>query len=352
MPQVVAVILTYNRKELLQRTLNAVYAQTRPCDRVIVVDNASHDGTRQFLLAADYPNLEVYVLSENIGASGGFNTGFRLAYQSGADFIWMMDDDIIAEPDALQHLLAADELLERQGTEHAFLISTAYTENGFITNTPGLSSLPNQIGYRNWPAWVAHGMAPVQRATFVSILVPRSILAEHGLPIASMFIWGEDTEFTLRITRDKPGFIVGASKVVHLRQESGPISILTEHNPVRLKFHRHRIRNDIFIARKYKSFGAALLEAYKNAALLFSFLCKARFDKARIIFYGLIESLWFFPDIEAVNAPFTMKVSIKKLRRLATSDIEIVPGSDLGMRETADRAIAPASPPVPPPFHR
>lgn len=316
MSHIVAVILTYNRKELLKHSLDAVYSQTRPCDSVIVIDNASHDGTKQMLLDAEYSNLDVYVLSRNIGASGGFNAGFRLAYRHGADFIWMMDDDVTPEPDALQRLLEADELLNRQDIDRAFLLSTAFTENGFVTNTPGFSTLLNGIGYRNWPELVKYGMVPVQRATFVSILIPRSTLVEHGLPIASMFIWGEDTEYTLRVTRDKPGFLVGASKVLHLRQENGPINILTENDPERLKLYRHRIRNSIFIALKYKSFGSILSETYRNTALLFKLLRNSQFQKAKIVLHGIIESFWFFPSTEAADAPIeTMMTSIRPLER-------------------------------------
>lgn len=305
MPHIVAVILTYNRKDLLERCLDAVQAQTYRCDSVIVVDNASSDGTQQMLREAGsrYPNLKVYQLSRNIGASGGFSAGFRLAYQDGADFVWMMDDDVIPRPDALQRLLEADERLERQGIERAFLLSTAFTESGQITNSPSLDVRPNAIRYPRWPETIELGMAPVRRATFVSILVPRAILTEFGLPIAAMFIWGEDTEFTLRVTRDKPGFLVGASKVLHLRQENGPIDILTETSAARLKYHRHLIRNNVFIARKYQQGREILSLFYGIFSLLGKLLRGGQLRKARVLLHGLAESLWFFPGSEAADAP-------------------------------------------------
>jgi len=317
MQRVIAVILTYNRKGLLKRCLDAVYSQTRPCDGVIVIDNASCDGTQQQLLEAGYPDLEVYVLSHNIGASGGFNAGFRLAYQAGADLVWMMDDDVVPQPRALQRLLEAGELLNTKNIDQAFLISTALTESGFITNTPSLNLNLNKIGYSGWPEMVEHGMVPVRRATFVSILVPRSTLAEHGLPIASMFIWGEDAEYTLRITQKKPGFLVGASKVLHLRQENGPISILSESNPARMKYHRYFIRNKIFIARKHSwRYRQVVLEAYGNFRLVIKLLCKGKFHKAWVVAHGLVGSVFFYPGIEAADAPIeTLKVSVRLLEQ-------------------------------------
>ncbi|MCD6007020.1 glycosyltransferase family 2 protein [Halomonas sp. IOP_31] len=303
MHQVYAVILTYNRKELLKRCLDAIYSQTRPCGGVIVVDNASHDGTQQQLLEANYPNLKVYVLSRNIGASGGFNAGFRLAYQNGADFVWMMDDDVIPKSDALQHLLAADERLSRMDADRTFLLSMALTESGSVTDPPALNLKTNSIGCPNWPEMVEYGMVPVQHTTFVSILVPRSTLADHGLPITSMFIWGEDTEYTLRITQDKPGFLVGASKVLHLRHESGPLNIITENDPLRIKYYQYFVRNRVFITRKYFGKYRALIHVCKFLFTVLRLLRRGLFRKAGIVIKGIMESIFFFPATEPVEAP-------------------------------------------------
>ncbi len=316
MPQVFAVILTYNREKLLKRCLEAVYAQTRPCDGVIVVDNASREATRELLLDADYPNFEVYVLSQNIGASGGFNAGFRIAYQKGADFVWMMDDDVIPRPNALQYLMEADETLNRMDIDRAFLISMALTESGLVTDPPGLSAQRNEIGYLSWPEMVEHGMVPVRHTTFVSILVPRSTLEEHGLPISSMFIWGEDTEYTLRITQSKPGFLVGASKVLHLRHDNGPISILTETNPLRIEYFRYFIRNKLFITRKYSRRYRFVVKVYKVFLLFFNLLFQRQFRKARVVMHGLLSSVFFSPDTEAVDSPIeTLGASVRLLER-------------------------------------
>lgn len=336
MKKITAVILTYNRKELLKRCLDAVYSQTRPCDSVMVIDNASHDGTEQQLLEAVYPNLKVYVLSRNIGAAGGFSAAFRLAYQSGADSVWMMDDDVIPQPDALQHLLKAEEQLRQKDIGSAFLISSSFTESGLVLDTPGLSIQINSNGYSDWPAMLEYGMVSVRRATFASILVPRTILAEHGLPIASMFFWGEDTEYTLRISQDKPGFLVGASKVLHLRQANGPLSILSETNPVRIKYHRYFTRNKIFIARKYSQhYRQIVLNVYLILRLTIKLLCKGQFLKARIVLQGLLEGLLFFPSVETADTPIeSLDVSARSLEPSSLTARKVI------KLETAHGALA------------
>lgn len=320
MHKVFAVILTYNRKDLLARCLNAVYSQSRPCDRVIVIDNASNDGTEKMLLEGDYPDLIVSVLKDNIGASGGYNTGLCLAYQKGADFIWAMDDDVIPEKDALHYLMKADEALKKREKKAAFLISKALTETGFATNTPAVSTLKNRIGYQDWHEMLELGIAAVQRSTFVSILLPRATLTQYGLPIATMFIWGEDTEFTLRVTQETPGYLVGLSKVNHLRQEDGPISILTESNPGRLKLYRYFIRNKLFISRKYYRFNFSrygmISEFFRAARLFCTLLFKGKFNKAGIVLRGIIESIWFFPEPESADTPNEkMKTTMRLLEQ-------------------------------------
>lgn len=317
MIKVFAVILTYNRKDLLTRCLNAVYSQTRPCDCVIVIDNASTDDTEKMLLKTEYPGLIVSVLKDNIGASGGYNAGLRLAYQKGADFIWAMDDDVIPEKDALYHLMKADKALKKKKSKAAFLISQALTETGLATNTPAISTLKNRIGYRNWPDMLELGMVAVQRSTFVSILLPRAVLAQYGLPITAMFIWGEDTEYTLRITQKTPGYLVGLSKVNHLRQEDGPISILTESNPGRLKLYRYFIRNKLFISRKYYRFTFSrygmISEFFRASRLFFTLLFKGEFNKSAIVLRGVIESIWFFPEPEMADTPNGKMITTMRL---------------------------------------
>ncbi|MBU1457977.1 MAG: glycosyltransferase, partial [Gammaproteobacteria bacterium] len=173
MDKIYAVVLSYKRKDLLKRCLDGIGAQSRPCDAIIVVDNASNDGTEEMLLESDIANLKVYVLSRNTGASGGFSAGFRIAYQQGADFVWMMDDDVIPEPDALEQLLEADQRLAEHKQPRSFLLSRAFTEAGLLTNVPRIDERTNAIDYENWPALLHLGVVPVRPATYVSILVPR-----------------------------------------------------------------------------------------------------------------------------------------------------------------------------------
>ena len=304
MARVIAVVLTYNRQELLQRCLDAIQGQTRRCDDILVINNASTDGTCEMLESGKYPDLKVYSLKKNTGAAGGFNAGFRLAYDNGADYVWMMDDDVIPETTALERLLEADALLEEKGAKRTYLLSTAFSETGQATNTPQISDRRNGAGYFGWPEQLEHGLVAVGSGTFVSILLPRSTLKQYGLPISSMFIWGEDAEFTLRITREVPGYLVGASRVTHVRHGGATISIVSETNPVRIGYYKNFVRNNILLARKYKTRSRLISVLFNNVALVIKLVFRRQPRKAYVVMTGILQSFAFSPRNERVDADY------------------------------------------------
>lgn len=87
---VVAVVVTYNRRELLKRNLSCLRAN-RPVQSIVVVNNGSTDGTTEWL--KEQKDL-IVIHQENVGGSGGFYRGIQHACQLKADWIWCMDDDV------------------------------------------------------------------------------------------------------------------------------------------------------------------------------------------------------------------------------------------------------------------
>ena len=106
---VAAIVVTYNRLELLRQCVEALRAQTTVCD-ILIVDNASTDGTAQWL--ASQPDLHCRSTGSNLGGAGGFHFGMRWAVEDSYAYVWLMDDDTLPKPDALQKLLEADRVLD------------------------------------------------------------------------------------------------------------------------------------------------------------------------------------------------------------------------------------------------
>ena len=206
-----AVVVTRDRRDMLEECLRALAAQTRPPDRVLVVDNASTDGTRE-MLARRYPDLDVLGLAENRGGAGGFAAGMARAHAGGAAATWIMDDDTIPAAAALEQLLAGAEApLEPRPL---LLASVARWEDGRLhpMNLPGIE----RERFGDFVAAAACGLLPLRVTTFVSLLVLRETVERFGLPDARFFIWSDDLDYTGRVTRGGGGaYLVAASEVTH-----------------------------------------------------------------------------------------------------------------------------------------
>ena len=197
-----AVVVTRDRRDLLEECLHALTAQTRRPDHLLVVDNASSDGTPE-LLAGKYPNVEVLELGENRGGAGGFAAGLERAHAGGASFAWIMDDDTIPEVRALEELLAAAEA--DVDPPPLLLSSVARWSDGRLhpMNLPGIE----RERFGDFARAAEQGLLPLRVTTFVSLLVARAAVDRFGLPDAEFFLWSDDLDYTARVTRGGGGAI-------------------------------------------------------------------------------------------------------------------------------------------------
>ena len=241
MGEVWAVVVTYNRRDLLVQCLGALQAQERAPDHVLVVDNASTDGTPDLVREA-FPWVELKVLPDNQGGAGGFHEGLKAAHAAGAEWIWLMDDDTIPRPDTLKTLLEAREQVPPDAPDPLVLASKVVWEDGHIhpMNAPGYER--NRV--ERLVAGCEHGLMPLRCATFVSLMVHRDAIDRHGLPLKHYFIWSDDIEYTARILRrEDAGYLVPASVALH-KTKSPYTAVSTTGD--RFYFH---IRNHVFMLR-------------------------------------------------------------------------------------------------------
>ena len=210
-PRVVAVVVAYNRRDLLVACLDALAAQTRPCDAVVVVDNASTDDSGE--VAREHPvNADVLVLSRNTGGAGGFAAGIAHAVVAlDADLVWLMDDDTIPAPSALDVLVAARSRFDGS-------VAVAGSRVVWVDGRDHPMNTPRRRPAAT-PAEVVRAAEvsaiPVRSSSFVSMLVDAGSIREHGLPLADYFIWNDDFEYSCRLLRDAVGLAVPGSVVEH-----------------------------------------------------------------------------------------------------------------------------------------
>jgi GT2 family glycosyltransferase len=154
-------VLTHNAPEALDRCLSAIDAQTRPPDRVLVVDNAS---VPPAVVGNRVLDVELLRDERNSGPAGGHAVGLERFLESGGDVAWVMDDDCVPEPDCLAALLVRLDAEPGGGLVFPFWID-AETGRGLFR-----------------PAWCG-------------FVIDRATVERIGLPRADFVWWAEDTEY-------------------------------------------------------------------------------------------------------------------------------------------------------------
>lgn len=189
--KITAVVVTYNRLELLRKVVDGL--RRNNLSDIIVVNNGSTDGTQEWLEAQTHLNV---VHQDNVGGSGGFYTGIKKAYDEGADWIWCMDDDVVPHADCLQQLLqhtaypgvgimSPRRLAEGKVFTHEF---QKYNFTNPLASLHGRKLAGRQIS----------DITPIVGCDFEGPFISRKVVERIGLPNKDLFIFCDDTDYCLR----------------------------------------------------------------------------------------------------------------------------------------------------------
>jgi GT2 family glycosyltransferase len=293
---VATVVVTRNRPALLKRCLAAIDAQTYPASHLVVVDNASEQPTRQ-LLAAEVArrdaSFQLIQLEENTGGAGGFHAGMRTSLSLPCTHMWLMDDDCEPDSHALAELVNAAAIVG----EDAVLGGNVFDLNGESINVQPVTLRLGANGVPQYPLHLAYGLIEMATLTFVSFLVPTKLVRKAGLPLKEFFIWGDDTEYSLRIARFTKLYQVGKSKITHLRSGDASQSVFKEHDYSKIWQYRLFYRNRMYIIVKYDGvFSTPMYKfIFRSFRDMFLSIRDGRFilTKCRAIGYGLCAGIAF-----------------------------------------------------------
>ncbi|WP_100486856.1 glycosyltransferase family 2 protein [Sporolactobacillus pectinivorans] len=298
MQKIIAIVVTYNRKELLIECLNAIKKQTYPVSRIVVVDNASNDGTDKLFSnnnMFDQDLFDYQRLPQNIGGAGGFHEGFKYASQLDVDWLWIMDDDTIPRDDSLEKLIDDAGVL---GTDNvSFLASSVFGPENEAMNVPVISGHHSISGYPDWYFDLGKGLVKIESATFVSLLINNQAIKKIGLPVKDYFIWGDDTEYTLRLTHYfGPAFLSGKSKVLHKRANVKKLIIEEETNINRVPLYYYLVRNILITRTEYfgrkEGIKGIILWGGFSVTLLFRPKVKYRVKKFLTVQKGILDFIF------------------------------------------------------------
>lgn len=295
---IIAIVVTYNRCELLLEAIEALLNSVVKCD-ILIVDNASNDGTDEKIKKyLKHDNVNYLNTGANIGGAGGFNYGMKAAYQAGYEYFWLMDDDTIVEKDTLQRFIDAASILNN---DFGFLSSFAYWNDGAecVMNRHGFSMDAVCSG-----ALLRNNLVEISTATFVSFFTSRKVVESVGLPIKDYFIWGDDTEYSLRISRKFKSYFVFNSSVHHkMKENKGTGEIYLIRDKERIKRLEFSIRNDCCTFKRFsfrKLLGYSMRTLHSMNEIIQN---KGQYKmlKIYVVVKGYVNGLLFFnPKVESI----------------------------------------------------
>ena len=274
---IASVTVAYNGADALPQHLQSLKRQSRKLNEIVIVDNASVDGTVA-LLAKEYPETTVLPLARNTGVGGGLRAGLSYAaLKKKHDWVWIFDQDSMPEADALERLLAGVEYL--QGSEHnpAVLAPVCvHPQSGMIFHGMawrGARLVPTE-------ADADRPVTLVDSVISSGSLMHREALETAGLPREDFFMDFVDHEHCLRMRRY--GFDIAVVRDSHLHHAQGEPSKFnflgrtkywSDHVPWR---EYYITRNEIFTMWKY----------YPRLAVKALLLCRLARHAAGVLLFG------------------------------------------------------------------
>jgi len=231
---IAAVVVTYNRVNLLKQVIKALDGQTRQVDEIIVVNNCSTDGTAKWLSGQQHLTV---INQGNLGGAGGQNAGIRRAYERGHDWIWCMDDDGRPHVDALENFERTQCIeLEKYGVMNAAVYHSDEPQAGCI-------SLSQIVAKSDRASFELIG-AQMFNGTFIS----REAYEKIGNVISELFIWGDEVNYFMRSVR-----AYGAVPVLLRCLHYHPRTSLDISTPTWKQYYH--VRNAVFNAKTLSRFG-------------------------------------------------------------------------------------------------
>ena len=227
--RLVAVVVTHRRLAPLQRSIRALLAEAATdLAAVLVVDNASDDGTAEWLAQLDDPRLMVVRSARNIGGAGGFALGMKTAMERlSPDWLVVMDDDAHPRPGALAAFHGLDL------TPYDGFAAAVRDPQGVLCdmNRPTFDPFRHPMvllrtllgqgreGFHlNERDMARPGLRDVDGGSFVGFFVRARVVAQRGYPDARLFLYGEDALYTLGLS--KAGHRIGFDPSVCFEHES------------------------------------------------------------------------------------------------------------------------------------
>ena len=258
--KITAVVVTFNRLELLKQGIECLRKQQK-LTGIIVVNNGSTDGTREWL---DAQQGLLVVHQDNVGGSGGFYTGIERAYSEGADWIWCMDDDVFPRPDCLDRLLPYTDR-----PEVGILSPRRLLEGKVFTHEFRHFNFTNPVGSlhgRKLAKQQVNQATEIVGADFEGPFISRRVVEKIGLPNRELFIFCDDTDYCLRA--HLAGFkLLYIPEALMDKHKFFSNDTWTSRNRKKKWKRYYQVRNEAYLNHHYgRNFGVRYLRSFIGVA--------------------------------------------------------------------------------------
>jgi len=213
--KVAAIVVTYNRLELLKQVVNGLLNQTLQPSKIIIINNNSSDGTKEWLeiLIKEYSHITI-INQENTGSSGGQHTGTKAAYEMGYEWIWTMDDDAMPAPECLENLMlhCRPDLVchpYRINCEEKKFAGLDIAKINMTNPFKKLKQIFDISDFKN------EEIIPVDIVTFEGPIFHHSMFEKVGFPDKDFFIFADDTDFSIRLSKKGIQFAIITKAVLN-----------------------------------------------------------------------------------------------------------------------------------------
>jgi len=289
---VASLTVAHNGEDFLGSHVDALLEQSHPLDEIIIVNNASTDGTLR-LLSQHYPQVTLLNLPSNLGVGGGYAAGLEYALRKKQyDWIWFFDQDSIPKQDALERLMEAIDSLGEKSSE----LGIAAPLSVHSKTQRHYCGLLWRNGWRRMPEYAMTDIALVDAVISSGSLIRRTVIEKAGPPRADFFIDYIDLEHCLRmrrcgykiavVRRSMLEHALGDPKIVKM---PGITRVWADHVPWR---EYYKARNEVFtIWNFYPSWQSKLsvVRRFTRHALGILLFGKEKLACLRMMYLGIVD---------------------------------------------------------------
>lgn len=294
---IAAIVVTFNRKELLIECLHGLRQQTTPLRRIYIIDNNSSDGTQNLLRDSGYLDdqlFEYHNTGSNLGGAGGFSAGMKIAHKNNHDWYWLMDDDVEPTTNSLEILLTYSHISKCIHPKKIFTDKSEYLWDGKFNPTIIKTTWFNPERFSETQKYVE-----INYGCFEGMLIHHSIVEKIGIPDKRYFIHTDDLAYGyLASLRTKVIYVKDSifikkikkdDKTFFLGRKFTYLSGFNQYFNLRNHFLLRKTLLEIGTTNRFISYVYALAKFFK--LFLYALIVHRKLKDAKMIWWGLLDGL-------------------------------------------------------------